>query len=298
LIRLRSLPRLLLCVAIAFSAAAGVPQVKSELTPQQFTDYALRFIRYARSSRSRSADIPVLLVYNAGDEPRIEEMTRQLLSRGPVITGVPVRVETFPATAGVPAETLREKVRAFHPITLLVVDVQPVVAAVVSAVSRVENILTISTRRDDLAKLSLAIVGEITDANRPAQIRTYRNNTALKEESVRLPGDVLALTREVTLDPFENYRQGIRAYDFDEWNEVRTRMAAALSTRSDEPGTLVPIYGTRHEAYMPSLYLGAALAWQGDCAGAIPHLSRYRSQMNLTEEEKRLIRTSNSRCSR
>jgi hypothetical protein len=285
---------MLVCVLIA--AAPGVQAQSSgtlpQVTPQQFAEYALRFIRYSQKSRTEAS---VLVLFGAAAETRAEELERQLVARAAPIYGAPVRVEKLLVDSTATVTRLAAASRATRRAALIAVDIPASAVNALAQAARSGRVLTISTRREDLTMLSLAIVAE-TSAGK-TQVRIYRNKVALSKENVKLPSDVLALTREVTTDPVENYRQGIRAFDFDEWREVQSRMEAAFRSKEDNPRDVVIIYGLRVQAYVPSVYLGAALAKAGDCTGAKPFLDRYvTNDRGLTDEEKRLVAESRRKC--
>jgi hypothetical protein len=79
---------------------------------------------------------------------------------------------------------------------------------------------------------------------------------------------LLGLPGLAAADYRESYRKGREAVDRKRWAEVAERMREALAENPTE-GEKVKLYGVRFEPYLPHFYLGLALVYAGDCAGAV-----------------------------
>jgi hypothetical protein len=155
------------------------------------------------------------------------------------------------------------------------------------SMARQNQILTISTRKDDIEPISIGIVSERN------QVVVYRSDVALKAEGVRLAPDFLSLTRSVASNDYrENYREAMRAVDFGNWKEAERRLQIAKALKPEEGGEKVVIYGVRIQTYLPHYYLGLALFNQGDCDNALEEWKESERQgvIHQTSESQTLSR--------
>ncbi len=63
--------------------------------------------------------------------------------------------------------------------------------------------------------------------------------------------------------PDKSFRQGIQAYDRQEWRKAGELMLQAIQLDSRESTRKISITGMRYESYLPYFYLGSALYRQG-----------------------------------
>lgn len=63
--------------------------------------------------------------------------------------------------------------------------------------------------------------------------------------------------------PDKSFRQGIQAYDRQEWRKAEKLMLQAIQLDSRESTRKISITGMRYESYLPYFYLGSALYRQG-----------------------------------
>ena len=89
----------------------------------------------------------------------------------------------------------------------------------------------------------------------------------------------------------ESYKKGMDAVDRGNWADVARYMRQAQAEQSRE-GEKLKLYGMRFESYLPSYYLGVALANGGDCEGALKAFAASESQgaVQKSDQAKLLVK--------
>lgn len=236
-----------LCAVVALDA---IPQTAERITPSKFAELTMKMVssNSALSTRRRG---PIEIVVVGSQESANVPVKEIAAALGARLTLVPASctAEAFELTRGI--------------VAVVAVDLPYSCVKNLSRVARQNKIFTISTKKEDVDPLSLAIVIE------RGLIQIYRSDVALTEEGIGLSRGAIAATRSVTSTDYrENYREAIRAIDFKNWNEAARRLRSAIDKKSQEGGMIL-IYGVRNETYLPHYFLGVALYNQGQCSEAM-----------------------------
>jgi hypothetical protein len=248
----------LIVIALAATAAAAQPS-----NPEGVGATILQILRSYPSPRP-TAQVAIVSPMPAG---------ATALLAGPLRGVIPA----VPVTAKRGADADRELAR-LDLYCIVAVDVPADVRKAIAKLARTRKILTISTNRKDVEEkdgLALAIVYDGT------VMRAYRSDRELQAEGVTLPAAVKSIARSVSAVEYaENYRQGIRAWEFRDYPALEVRMRDARETAPDSTENII-IYGLRIQRYLPNAYLGLSYAARGQCTEAMDVWRVYDTQPSL-----------------
>ena len=138
------------------------------------------------------------------------------------------------------------------------------------------KILTISTRKDDVDPIAIAIVQQ-----RRGDVQVYRCDYALEKEGVALAPEVADAIVPIPRRTYEaTFRDGIIAEEREQWRTAAVKLQSAINLNSTEGGTVL-ITGMRAKKYLPHYYLGVALYHLGNCEAARSHWSESERQSQI-----------------
>lgn len=89
---------------------------------------------------------------------------------------------------------------------------------------------------------------------------------------------MLGIAGPALADFKESFREGIKAYEQQNWSEVARYMLEALQDRPHSDRTSVAIYSTRRTTYIPNTFLGIALYHLDRCEEAVPYFENAETQ--------------------
>lgn len=88
----------------------------------------------------------------------------------------------------------------------------------------------------------------------------FKNSTSLRNFVIFAPMILLCASLiSATSKKPEEFKEGFKALDREEWVEAASLLRQALAESPEEDGQRTRIYGSRYERYYPYYYLGMAL---------------------------------------
>lgn len=282
---------LIACAAVL----TGLPAHAERVASDRFADVTLKLLSVDANLRTRVKEGPYEVIVLAVTPPKgpcpacdAAKDLQASFDRRRLSTGMPVPLQLKPRLllTGECSDDPARRGDFLQPTAatavIVAVDLSPNCMSAVKDLARERKILTITTNKDLVDPLSVAIVSE------RGQIQIYRSDVALGKEGIRLSPDMIALTRSVSsLSYQDNFREAVRAIDFKNWNEAIRRLHTAIDQRFQEGGDPVLIYGLRNEAYLPHYHLGVALYKRDGKCGA-----EARSEWEISAKQEAIRRSS------